>query len=108
MVFPPAPAAPRSLEWVGDSLTAGFGSRGVSPPCETSQFSSSYYYSYSRYVNDYLQLDGYSTIAWSGKGMWKNCCDENGETMPSYFLQTLGSSQFSEDWDFARFKPSAL
>lgn len=46
-------------------------------------------------------------IAWSGKGMYENCCD-NGETMPSYYLQTRGGSAYATDWDFSRFVPDAL
>lgn len=99
---PPPPA--RRLEWVGDSLTAGFGSRGEHPPCETSQLSSSAYYSYTRYIDAALNASS-TVIAWSGKGMWKNCCDEN-ETMPQYYLQTLGSDP-APDWAFAA-PPSAL
>lgn len=107
--LPTVPASTRSLEWVGDSLTAGFGSRGLSPPCEASQLSSSFYYSYSHYINEALKLGSSSTIAWSGKGVWSNCCDNDtfAGTMPGYFLQTLGSST-SQDWDFSRFKPSAM
>jgi len=102
-----APSVPsRRIEWVGDSLTAGFGSRGVSPPCQTNSFSSSNYFSYTRYICDGLQA-ACTCIAWSGKGMWKNCCDD-GETMPSYFRQTLGGDSYTSDWDFSNFVPSAL
>ncbi len=39
-------------------------------------------------------------IAWSGKGMYENCCD-TGITMPSLYLQTLGGRSYSTDYDFA-------
>lgn len=48
-----------------------------------------------------------TVIAWSGKGMYENCCD-SGETMPSYYLDTLGSGAYAGDWDFARFTPDAM
>ena len=106
VVLAPAPRAPRSLEWVGDSLTAGFGSRGVRPPCETSQLSSSNYYSYSRYVGDALGA-ATTVIAWSGKGMKVNCCDE-GANMTTLYLQTLGNDPTAM-WDFdTATPPSAL
>ena len=44
------PPATRRIEWVGDSLTAGFGSRGVVPPCQANQYTASAYFSYSREV----------------------------------------------------------
>ena len=31
--------------------------------------------------------------------MYENCCD-NGERMPSYYLQTLGGGSFTSDWAF--------
>lgn len=37
-----------------------------------------------------------------------NCCNDTGETMPQYFLQTLGQGQYTSDWDFSRFVPDAL
>ena len=46
-------------------------------------------------------------IAWSGKGMYVNCCD-NGETMPSYYLQTRGGTAYSNDWDFSRYTPDMM
>ena len=39
--------------------------------------------------------------------MYVNCCD-NGETMPSYYLQTLGGGSYTQDWDFTRFLPDAM
>ena len=46
-------------------------------------------------------------IAWSGKGMYKNCCDD-GELMPAYWLQTLGGSTDSTDWDHSRYVPDMM
>jgi len=62
----PQPLA-RSLEWVGDSLTAGFGAHGVHPPCETNQVTSTNYNSYARMVCEELNANC-GVIAWSGKG----------------------------------------
>ena len=56
--------------------------------------------SYSRYIGDALGA-ATQAIAWSGKGVYKNCCDD-GETMPQYFLQTFGAGNFTADWDFSR------
>ena len=46
-------------------------------------------------------------IAWSGKGMYVNCCD-NGITMPSLYLQTRGGTSYSTDWDFSRYTPDMM
>ena len=105
--FAPAPPQKRSLEWVGDSLTAGFGSRGSAPPCAATQATSSNYHSYSRIACDALDA-ACSVVAVSGKGMFANCCDTQ-ERLPQYFMQTLGNDNVpSLPWDFSRFVPDAL
>ena len=38
-------------------------------------------------------------IAWSGKGMYSNCCDP-GIKMPSLYLQTFGARAYSTDYAF--------
>jgi len=104
-VFAAARAKSRTLEWVGDSLTAGFGSRGATPPCAATQFTSSNYHSYSRLACDALDAEC-SVIAVSGKGMFANCCDDE-EKLPGYFLQTMGNEVDAKTWDFS-FIPDAL
>lgn len=39
--------------------------------------------------------------------MYENCCD-NGETMPSYYLQARGGQAYQTTWDFGLFNPDAL
>jgi lysophospholipase L1-like esterase len=64
------------------------------------------YYTYNWKLAEYFSAD-LVPIAYSGKGMYKNCCDD-GETMPSYYLQTLASKAYEYDWDFTLFKPDML
>jgi len=103
------PARARRLELVGDSISAGFGSRGYSGApagCPVNQYTSGNYYTYNWFIAEHFQAD-LVPIAWSGKGMYQNCCD-NGETMPSYYLQTLGGAAYISDWDFSRYVPHAI
>jgi GDSL-like Lipase/Acylhydrolase family len=105
-VLAPGPMQPHSLEFVGDSITAGFGSVGKGP-CNASDATSSHYNSWSRYVADNLTAS-YDAIAWSGKGMYANCCDPPGhptEMMPAYYLQTFGSENYVNDWNFSTYAP---
>ena len=79
----------RRIELIGDSISAGFGSRGSAstPGCPVNVITSGNYYTYNWKIAEYFKAD-LVPIAWSGKGMYMNCCDD-GETMPSYYLQTL-------------------
>lgn len=101
------PATPllRRIEVVGDSISAGYGSQcaGGGPVMD---WTSGNYGTYNQLLCDHFQANC-SIVAWSGKGMYENCCD-NGETMPQYFLQTRGGEQYSQTWDFSRFTPDAM
>lgn len=89
----------RAIEFVGDSITAATNLRrpagdpayGIpqAPTCGDYGLYSDYALSYS---NQLCQAFGAncSTIAWGGKGMYKNCCDHS-TTMPEYYLQTLAN-----------------
>jgi len=100
--------APRShsLEIVGDSISAGYGALGQGGGCPVMDYTSGNFGTYNRQICDFFDAEC-SVIAWSGKGMYANCCD-NGETMPSYFLQTRGGEDYSTSWDFSRFTPDAM
>jgi hypothetical protein len=109
-----APAStPRSrkIELVGDSISAGYGSRGSAKlasdyGCPVNDNTSGNYYTYNWAIAERFNAQ-LVPIAWSGKGMYQNCCD-NGETMPSYYLQTLGGGSYTTDWDFSRYIPDCL
>jgi lysophospholipase L1-like esterase len=103
--LPATPARNRSIEFVGDSITVGYGSTGHGP-CPADSVTSDNSRTYDAYLVANFSANS-SIIAWSGKGMYENCCD-NGERMPQYFLQTLGAGQYTSDWDFNRFVPQAM
>jgi hypothetical protein len=96
----------RRLEIVGDSISAGYGAMGIGGYCPVMDWSSSNVATYDHMICEYFQANC-SVVAWSGKGMYQNCCD-NGETMPSYYLQTFGGRPYSTDWDFSSFVPDAM
>lgn len=91
----------RSIELVGDSISAGYGARGhAGTPygCPVDDNTSGNYFTYNWMLAEAFSAD-LTVIAWSGKGMYQNCCD-NGERMPSYYLQTLAGDAYSTDWTF--------
>jgi len=81
----------RRIELIGDSISAGYGARGSSNTanCAGNLDTSGNYYSYNWKLAEYFKAD-LVPIAWSGKGMYENYGGQGGETMPSYYLQTLG------------------
>jgi lysophospholipase L1-like esterase len=102
----PAPAPlSRSMQFIGDSITVGFGAAGVGP-CTADILTEDNSITYGALLCANFTANC-STIAWSGKGLFENCCD-TGERMPQYFLQTLGGESYSTDWTFSNFVPSAV
>ena len=87
------------LEFVGDSITAGYGAEGVGPSCSFSLDTESAYASYAsvaaRAVNASAHL-----IAWSGKGVFQNYGGDTTEPMPSLYERTLPTDA-SSVWDFS-------
>ena len=81
-----APAsAPRArrIELIGDSISAGYGSRGSAAlaknfGCPVNDNTSGNYWTYNWAIAEHFLAD-IIPIAWSGKGMYVNCCD-NGES----------------------------
>lgn len=103
-----AQAAPfvRSIEFVGDSITAGTNILSH-PPCADGGFQCSYQASWAGILAANFSANA-STIAVGGKGLIRNCCD-NGLRMPDYFRQVEFSSP-GPDYTFAAtgFTPDAV
>jgi len=107
----PKPIRTRRIELVGDSISAGYGSRGnaklhAQNVCPVSDATSGNKYTYNWQIAEHFNAD-IVPIAWSGKGMYQNCCDM-GETMPAYYKQTLAGQAYINDWDFTRYVPDML
>lgn len=101
----PPPTFARHIEIVGDSITVGYGSNGGGP-CAVNAVSSSHWVDYSQQLCRNFSA-ACSTVAWSGKGMYQNCCDA-GTKMPQYYLQTRGGEANTSSWNFTGFTPDAM
>ncbi len=76
---PAGPRRRRKIELVGDSISAGYGSRGdaalhAANVCPVNQNTCGNKYTYNWKIAEHFQAD-IVPIAWSGKGMYRNCCD---------------------------------
>jgi len=99
--LPPLPA--RKLEFLGDSITAGFCNECLTdPPDHREAYLATWDFQVAKHLNAQVH-----TEAWSGLGMVKNCCLGN-TTMPGIFRRTLATENVDDTWDFLAWKPDAL
>lgn len=101
---PPLPK--RKIEFLGDSITAGF--------CNLCQYNSSpivnhdesYGMSWDYQIGQLLNAQVH-TAAWSGFGLIHNCCGGN-TTMPSIFTRTLATFNMDNTWNYTNWLPNVL
>ena len=103
----------RRIEFVGDSITAGYCNLGENDP--ESVADEDFALSWAHRVCDALGATCH-TEAWSGFGMAQNCCDGDGTLMSDVWQRTLGTVSKAGHphdtvdgnyWDFS-WKPDAL
>ncbi|MET0591091.1 MAG: SGNH/GDSL hydrolase family protein, partial [Polyangiaceae bacterium] len=107
------PVAPRLVEFVGDSITAGYGNLGNEPhpnygnpsPCSFSFETESAYMSYGAVTARALGAEA-SLIAASGWGVYRSRTSDMNEVLPKVYANALGMNA-APAWDF-RAKPSAV
>lgn len=103
---PVAPA--RQLEFIGDSITCGYGNEGADMNCPFSADTENHYLTYAALTARALDAE-LSTIAWSGKGVvcnYGDASDSCENPLPAYYDRTLPDSPGT--WDFSRFQPDAV
>ena len=101
--LPPLPN--RKIEFLGDSITAGFCNEcghETLPGDHREAYGATWDYQIGQLLNAQVH-----TAAWSGLGMVRNCCGGN-TTMPAIFSRTLATVNQDNTWDFDSWKPDAL
>jgi len=102
------PTYSRKIEFIGDSITCGYGNLGQFP-CAYSPYTEDNYYAWGAVSSRRLGAQ-YQLEAWSGKGVVRNYGDKNTtstDPLPLYYPYTLGSRFASGLWDFG-WVPSAV
>ena len=87
------------LEFIGDSITAGYGALGVGPDCPFSAETESAYVSYAGVAARDLNASAH-LLAWSGKGVYQNYGGDRDELMPVLYERTIPTEADSR-WDFS-------
>ena len=103
------PALERRIEFIGDSITAGYGSEGNSPTCTFSKETENVELTYAAVTANELEA-GYTIIAVSGVGIVRNynTADKMSPgTMLTYYDLTT-TDKDSLEWDFNRWVPDAV
>lgn len=110
LLAPPAPPI-RRIEYVGDSITCGYGNESATVTCNAAQ--------YRAFENNYLTYAAlsaravcaeYHIVSYSGKGMVRNYGDVNPtspDPMPYIYPQLL-VNQASPSYNFSQWIPDAV
>jgi lysophospholipase L1-like esterase len=101
---PPPPAA-RRLEFVGDSITCGYGIEAPNQHCPFTPATENHHLAFAALTTRALGAEAI-TIAYSGKGMYRNYGGDLTDTVPMLYDRTLVDGGLP--WDFARFVPDAV
>ncbi|MEO7094085.1 MAG: SGNH/GDSL hydrolase family protein [Polyangiales bacterium] len=98
----PTARAPKLVEFIGDSNTAGYGALGQNP-CGFTNATEAESRAWGAFAAHDLDA-AHTAIAYSGIGMYRNCCGgtstPNMDTMPTKYARQL-ADQPSPSWDFA-------
>jgi lysophospholipase L1-like esterase len=106
----PVAARPLRLEFVGDSITCGYGNEvSTTMPDQfhyTTQNSNANL-AYGALVASQLDAE-YVAVAISGRGAYRNYADGAGSVMPVAYDLTLPDDSTAPAWDFARYSPDVV
>lgn len=93
------------VEFIGDSLTAGYGIEGTDP-CDFSAETENAYLTYAGVASRNVQADPH-IIAYSGIGIYQDYGGGTSQQMPERYLRTLSDSA-TPAWDFSSWIPEAV
>jgi lysophospholipase L1-like esterase len=101
----PPPPAPRRLELVGDSITCGYGIEGADQYERFTPASEDHHVAYGAVAARALGAEAI-TIAWSGKGMYRDHDGATDRPMPALYDRVLVDRD--SRWDFSQWTPHAV
>ncbi|MBQ9414175.1 MAG: SGNH/GDSL hydrolase family protein, partial [Clostridia bacterium] len=104
-LLPPPPAPPRKMEFIGDSITCGF---GILTPVPEGMFKPEEQdgaHTYAALTAAHFGADAHY-ICISGRGICRNCDSAPLPLIPEFFEQTTVSHP--TPWDFSQFQPDIV
>jgi lysophospholipase L1-like esterase len=103
--LPPAPARARSIEFIGDSYTVGYGAASSARECSDDEVwrTTDNSLAFGPQVARRFEAD-YRILAISGRGMVRNFANGAGDTLPAAYVRWLpgdarpGAAPADDDW----------
>ena len=108
LVFPPN-LPQRKIEFIGNSITCGYGIESVEASDPFTEETENHYYTYAAITARNLHAQHFA-IARSGIGIYRNYNgprEGSPDCMPAMYYQTLFNDS-SEIWDFSRYIPDVV
>jgi lysophospholipase L1-like esterase len=108
-LLPPDKRPGRRIEFIGNSITCGYGVEGDSTSCHFSPQTENANLSYASMTSRALHAD-YSLVSYSGRGVVRNYGDSNKtsiDPMPSLYDRTCFSDS-TKKWNFNSWIPQAV
>lgn len=105
----PSPLPQRKIEFIGNSITCGYGVESTDASDPFTEETENHYYSYAAITARNLQAR-HTAIARSGIGIYRNFngpSEGSPDCMPARYAQTLFNDS-SELWDFSQYTPDVV
>lgn len=105
----PLPLPDRKIEFIGNSITCGYGNECMNQAEHFDYSTENHYYSYASMTARALKAQHHAT-ARSGIGVYRNYNGPktgNNDCMPTEYEYTMYQDK-SEKWDFKRFQPDVI
>ncbi|HVD99105.1 MAG TPA: SGNH/GDSL hydrolase family protein [Cytophagaceae bacterium] len=103
----PASVSSRKMEFIGNSITCGYGNEGDSKDCTFSPETENGYLAYGALTARKLGAD-YTIVAYSGKGMYRNVDGKTSETMSLIYDRIFPDSTGSVKWNYKKWQPDVI
>jgi lysophospholipase L1-like esterase len=96
----------RKIEFIGNSITCGYGNEGDSKDCPFSPETENNYMAYGAITARNLNAQ-YMAVAYSGKGMYRNYDETTTETMSLIYDRIL-PHEATPKWDHKKWQPDVV
>jgi lysophospholipase L1-like esterase len=97
----------RKIEFIGNSITCGYGNEGTSKDCHFSPETENGYMAYGAVTARQLDAN-YLAVAYSGRGMYRNYDETTSNTMSLIYDRIFPDSTNSPKWVYKKWQPDVL